>query len=62
MAIKGMRYLKYRVSVLSFPSAQQLSLNVAADAGFLHYKGVVVREMTYGTLCSIFAVCLELRL
>ena len=39
MAIKGMRYLQYSVFVLSFPSAQQLSLNAAADAGFLHYKG-----------------------
>lgn len=62
MAIKGMRYLKYSVSVLSFPSAQQLSLNVAADAGCLHYKGAVVRETTCETLCSIFAVHLELRL
>lgn len=57
-----MRYLKYRVSVLSFPLAQQLSLNVAAAAGCLQYKGAVVRETTYETLCSIFAVRLLLRL
>jgi hypothetical protein len=62
MAIKGMRYLRYRVSVLSFPSAQQLSLNVAADAGSLHYKAAVVRETTNETLCDIYAVHLELRL
>jgi hypothetical protein len=62
MAVKGMRYLKYRVSVLSFPSAQQLSLNVAAYAGCVHYKVAVVRETTYETLCSILTVRLELRL
>jgi len=62
MAIKGMRYLQYRVFVLSFPSAQQLSLNVAADAGYLHCKGAVVRETTCETLSSVFAVHLELRL
>jgi hypothetical protein len=57
MAIKGMRYLKYRVSVLSFPSPQQLS-----DTGFLYYKGAVLRETTNETCCSIFSVQLGLRL
>jgi hypothetical protein len=57
MAIKGMIYLKYRVSVLSFPSAQQLSLNVAADAGLLYCRGAVLRETTNQTLCSRGYIC-----
>lgn len=61
MAIKGLRYLQYRVFVLSFPSAQQLSLNDAVDAGFLHYKSSVVRETTYETLRSVEG-CLSVHL
>jgi hypothetical protein len=46
-------HLNYRMALLSFPSAQQLSLDILADAGFLHYEGAVLRETTNKTLCSM---------